>query len=103
MHNNSRVGTIPIEVALGDNKTAVTATSSGSSKVPNKNERLTAFMMIRLSTPNYDRSNKLTAMTPAQISNEAMEILTSSASLAEQTKSLFDGLSSLAKETAEEM
>ena len=54
-------------------------------------------MAILLSTPNYDWCGKLTTMTLI------MEILTSSASLAEQARSLFDCLNSLAKDTAEEI
>ena len=46
----SWVETIPVEVALGEDKTVVTAVSS-ESKVPNKNERLVAFMSILLSIP----------------------------------------------------
>ena len=60
-------------------------------------------MSILLSTPEYDRTGKLTGMTPAEISDEAMEVLTSSSSLSEQARSLFDCLNSLAIETAEEM
>ena len=99
---NSRTDTIPREVALTEEKTVVTAVSS-ESKVSNKNERLVAFMSILLSTPNYDRAGKLISMTPAHISDEAMEILTANASLSEQARSLSDSLTSLARDTAEEM
>ena len=80
---------IPTEVALGDDKTVVTVASSSSIKAPNKTER-PSFMSILLSTSNYDQSGKLTAMASAQMSDEAMDVLTSTASLAEQAKSLFE-------------
>ena len=67
---HSRAGTIPAEVALRDEKAVVTVASSNTTKVPNKNARPIAFISILLSTPNYDRSGKLTAMAPAQMSDE---------------------------------
>ena len=92
-----KMGSVPNEVAV-ENKTVVTVASATESKVVNKNERLIAFLSILFSTPNYDRTGKLTCMTPGLISDEAMEI--SSASLAEQTRMLTDGLNALAKEQA---
>ena len=96
----SNQSSVPNEVAV-ENKTVVTvASASTESKIVTKNERLIAFLSILFSTPNYDRTGKLTGMTPGLISDEAMEILSSSASLAEQTRMLADGLNALADEHA---
>ena len=101
--NLSRLETIPNEVSRRGNKTVATVASAIESKIPNKNERLIAFMSILLSTPNYDRSRKHTAAYPANTSAEAMEILPTSAYLAEQAKSLFDAHNSLAISILQEM
>ena len=93
-------GSVPNEVAIQENKTVVTVASASESKVANKNERLIAFLSILFSTSNYDRTGKLTGMAPGLISDETMEILTSLASLAEQSRMLANGLNALAKEQA---
>ena len=96
-----KASSVPIEVAL-DNKTVVTMASGTESTVSQKNEHLIAFLSILFSMPNYDRTGKLTSMHPASLSDDAMEILSSTASLAEQARNLKNGLDALSKETARE-
>ena len=96
-----KASSLPEEVDL-ESKTVVTMNSATESKVSQKNERLIAFLSIMFSMPNYDRTGKLTSMHPATLSDDAMEILASTASLAEQARNLKNGLDALSRETARE-
>ena len=82
-----KASSVPNEVAL-DNKTVVTIASGTETKVSQKNERHIAFLSILFSMSNYDRTGKLISMHPASLSDNAMKILSSTASLAEQSRNL---------------
>ena len=73
---------VPVEVAMSDNNTVVTATSS-TSKVAEKNERVLSFYSVLFASAQYDRHGKVTALLPAEISDDALELFSSSSSVAE--------------------
>ena len=92
---------VPVEVAMSDNNTVVTATSS-TSKVAEKNERVLAFYSSLFTRAQYDRHGKVTALLPAEISDDALELFSSSSSVSEQSRILHDSLESLADDISEE-
>ena len=94
---------VPNEVAILDNKTVVTSTSTAhDAKLIEKNERLIAFLSIFFSRPEYDRSGNINALTPAQLTDEALELLASHSSTADQARALYDGLDALAADISRE-
>ena len=94
---------VPNEVAILDHKTVVTSASSTQDvKLLEKNERLIAFLSIFFSRPEYDRSGNIAALTPAQLTDEALELLATHSSTADQARALYDGLDALATDISRE-
>ena len=95
--------TVPNEVAIMDNKTVVTSTSTTQDvKLIEKNERLIAFLSISFWRPEYDRSGNIAALTPAQLTDEALELLATHSSTADRARALYDGLDVLATDISRE-
>ena len=98
-----KVPTVPQEVAVPDQRTIVTSTSSTQDqKLIEKNERLIAFLQIFFSRPEYDRTGNITSLLPGQITDEALELLTSNSSTADQARALADALDALAIDVSHE-
>ena len=55
-----------------------------------------AFLSVMYSHPSYDRTGLLIALSPTMLTNEEMELLTSSSSTADTSHNLTDGLEALA-------
>ena len=60
------------------------------------------FLSVMYTHPTYDRTGSLTALSPAILTNEAMELLTSSSSTADTSRNLTDGLEALAYDISRE-
>ena len=91
---------VPEEVNFAEDKTVVSTSTSSSTGV--KNERLLAFLAILFSKPHYDRKGDLSSLVPAEIADEARELLTSSSSTSEQARTLSDGIEVLADDISRE-
>ena len=92
---------VPDLVSLAE-KTIASVASSHESKCVEKNEKLRAFLSVMYSHPTYDRTGSLTALSPASLTNEAMELLTTGSSTAEMSRNLMDGLEALAYDISRE-
>ena len=88
---------IPNEVALTDTNMVVTAIST-TSKVAEKNERVIAFYSILFAKAQYDQHGKVSAMLLAELSDDALELFSSSSSTSEQSRILHDSLDALSHE-----
>ena len=90
-------------VAPNEALTVVTSASSAlESKTIDKNERLITFMSLFFPRPQYDREGQMVTLLPAELSDEALDMLTSSTSTSDQATQLGDGLTSLADEITNE-
>ena len=92
---------VPDLVSLAE-KTMASIASSQDSKVVEKNEKLMAFLSVMYAHPTYDRTGSITALSPAILTNEAMELLSSSSSTADTSRNLTDGLEALAYDISRE-
>ena len=72
------------------------------SKLCEKNERLIAFLQILFSRPEYDRSGNISSLLPGQLTDEALELLATNSSTADQARALADALDALANEVSRE-
>ena len=96
--------TVPHEVALSDNPTIVTTTSTQNdeSKTIDKNEKLIAFLQIFFAKLEYDRSRNIATLHPDVLTDEALEPLTSSSTISEQANNLKDALDAFASQVKQE-
>ena len=78
------------------------ASSANESKTLDKNERLVTFMSLFFSRPQYDRDGQMVTLIPAELSDEALDMLSSSTSTSDQASQLGDGLTSLADQITNE-
>ena len=92
-------GSVPHEVAMLDNNTVVTAASK-ESKTIEKNEWVIAFYAILFAKAQYDRHGKVSNLIPAELSNDALELFSSSSSISEQSRMLADAFSALSTDIA---
>ena len=72
------------------------------SKTIEKNDKLLTFLSALYAKPSYDRNGSINSLTPAEISDEAKELLSSATSTSEQARSLADALFAHADETRTE-
>ena len=70
---------IPDNVSLAE-RSIVSHTSSIDSKMVEKNDKLISFLSILYSTPTYDRTGNVGSLSPAQLTDEALELLKNSSS-----------------------
>ena len=90
-------------VANNDVMTIVTSASSAhESKTLDKNKRIITFMSLFFSRPQYDRDGQMVTLLPAELSDEALDMLTSSTSTSDQATQLGDGLTSLTDQITNE-
>ena len=92
-------GSVPNEVAMLNNNTVVTENSKESKKII-KNERVIAFYAILFAKAQYDRHGKISNLIPADLSDDALELFSSSTSTSEQSRMLADALSALSTDIA---
>ena len=59
-----------------------------------------AFYAILFAKANYDRHGKVSNLVPAELSDDALELFSSSASVSEQSRILADALSALSTDIA---
>ena len=82
-----------------DNNTIVTAASK-QSKTIEKNKRVIAFCAILFDKAQYDRHGKVSSLIPAELSDDTLELFSSSTSISEQSRMLADALSALSTDIA---
>ena len=92
-------GSVPHEVALLEHNIVVTAASK-ESKIVEKNDRVIAFYAILFAKAQYDRHGKVSNLIPAELSDDALELFSSSSSISEQSRILADALSALSMDIA---
>ena len=73
-------------------RTLISQASSLDTKTSKKNDKLLNFLAVLYAKPAYDRNGTIISLTPADISDEAKELLTTATSTAEQARSLADAL-----------
>ena len=73
------VRTVPQEIA-----TSYADNASVNSKLVDKNENLMSFLQIFFSRPQYDHSGSIAALLPAELTVEALELLSSHSSTSDQ-------------------
>ena len=95
--------TVPREVAVSDNPTVVTtASTQNDDKTVEKNEKIIAFLQIFFARPEYDRSGNITTLHPGVLTDEALELLSSSTTISEQARNLTDALDAFASQVKHE-
>ena len=92
---------VPQVINMDENKTmgSVNASSSEGSIT---NERLTAFLQILFVKPNYDRNGEVLSLTPAVLSDNLQEVLTTTTKVTEQARMISDSMKVLAEEISQE-
>ena len=91
------VRSVPQEIATSHVDNALV-----DSKLVDKNENLMSFLQIFFSRPQYDRSGSIASLLPAELTVEALELLSSHASTSDQATQLRYFLSALADEVRHE-
>ena len=86
---------VPNAVAIMDQKTVFPSTSTTQDiKLIKKMNGLSPFFHF-FSRPEYDRSGNIATLTPGQLTDEALELLATHSSTADQARALYDGLDAL--------
>ena len=96
-----KVESIPQVININENKTTC-STNASTSEGSVTNERLTAFLQILFVKPNYDRYGELLSLTPAVLSDDLQEVLTTSSKVTEQARMVSDSMKVLAEDISTE-
>ena len=99
----NNTSSVPIEVMTG-NETVVTNNTSNTNdtKLVEKNDRLISFLSVFFSRPQYDRNGDITSLLPADLTDDALELLSSTSTTSDQAGQLADALTSIASEISTE-
>ena len=87
---------------VDDFASVITKTSTDETKTMERNEKVIIFTSLLFSIPEFDRNGTISSLSPGEMSDEALDILSSSTSTSEQARSLHDSFSILADEVSKE-
>ena len=95
---------VPKEVVAGnDHNTVITNTSTTQdASLIEKNDRLISLLSIYFSKPVYDRNGGISSLVPGELTDEALELLSSTSATSDQACILADGLKALAAQVSQE-
>ena len=99
---NTDSAPVPHEVMTGNDANTVVTNNTNETKLVEKNDRLISFLSVFFSRPQYDRNGDISSLIPAELTDEALELLSSSSSTSDQAGLLADALTSLASEISAE-
>jgi len=94
--------TIPKTILLSDRSSAESKASSKDAQLVEKNERFSSFNAVLFAMPIYDKNGELRSLLSADLSNEASEIISSTASTSEQARLLGDTLEAFTDDISRE-
>ena len=104
--NTPRTGpvTVPKEVVTGnDHNTVITNTSTTQdASLIEKNDRLISLLSIYFAKPVYNRNGGISLLIPGELTDEALELLSSTSATSDQASILADGLKALVAQVSQE-
>ena len=90
-------------IDLNDELTIVTSQSkSEEAKIVEKNEKVILFYALLFSKPQYDKNGAIVSLLPGDLSDEALEVLSSASSVSEQARLLGDSFRVLSEDISKE-
>ena len=93
---------IPKSIQLSDRSSAESKTSSKDTQLVEKNERFLSFNAVLFARPVYNKNGELRSLLSGDLSDEATEIISSTAATAEQARLLGDNLEAFAEDISRE-
>ena len=90
-------------IDLNDEVTVVTSQAkSEEAKIIEKIEKVILFYALLFAKPQYDKNGAIVTLLPGDISDEAMEVLSSTSSVSEQARLLGDSFRVLSEDISKE-
>ena len=93
---------LPETIHISSPSSSHSEKDSHDSKVIEKNERLLAFTAILFSKPTYNKDGDLKTLHPAELSDEANEVVLSTAKIGEQARLIGDNIEAFASDISQE-
>ena len=93
---------VPNEVVTGNDHNTVVTTTTQDANLIEKNERLISLLSIYFAKPVYDRYGHISSLIPAELTDEASDLLSSSSSSSDQASMFADALKALSAQISQE-
>ena len=93
---------VPNEVVTGNDHNTVMTTTTQDANLIEKNERLISLLSIYFAKPVYDRYGHISSLIPAELTDEASDLLSSSSSSSDQASMFADALKALSAQISQE-
>ena len=93
---------VPNEVVAGNDHNTVMTNTTQHAQLIEKNERLISLLSVYFSKPVYDRNGSISSLLPAELTDEALDLLSSSTSSSDQASIFADALKALSAQISQE-
>ena len=93
---------VPKEVVVVHDQNTVNTTTTQDNNVLEKNARLISLLSVYFSKPVYDRNGSISSLIPANLTDEALDMLSSSSSSSDQASVFADAIKALEAQISQE-